>query len=169
MASRSDYRTEAVGSNYFESTRSLFRMSGWGNVNGPGFFMIRLILSASSAAAVMGFGGAMVTAAVWGTAGPPFIVSACLGFVFGAVGFYRDAARQSLAYLDRYPRLLQLHLDANFPTRGFLQYRRDQLRAAVFSREWKLQSMLICSWLTAQPALEVRYGFNSCRLLWTPC
>lgn len=168
MANRTDDRTDALGSTFNEATRNFFRMTGgWGNVNGPGFLMLRVVLTGSSSAVVMGLAGSACTAAFFGTAALPFVVFACFGFLFGAVGFYRDAMRQSLTYLERFPRLLQLHLDANFPTRGFLQYRQDQLRAAHFSRSWTLQSMLIASWLTAQPALDVslRKEYLSSRVL----
>ena len=49
---------------------------------------------------------------------------------------------------------MQLHLDANYPDKGFLSYRQDQLQRGPFARSWILQSMLVCSWLTAQPALD---------------
>lgn len=57
--------------------------------------------------------------------------------------------------LDRYPRLLQIHLDANFSHRGFERYSLHQLRSDVFQRSMVMQSMLICSWLTASPVIEV--------------
>lgn len=51
---------------------------------------------------------------------------------------------------------MQLHLDANYPERGFHRFSDRQLNSEAFSRSWILQSMLVCSWLTAQPALDVR-------------
>jgi len=134
----------------------LVRMAGgWGNVAGPGIFMLRVALAGTVSSLVVGLGGAAVGAIAFGTAALPFLVCTFVGFVFGATGFYRDSVRQSLEYLDRYPRLLQLHLDANYPTRGFLRYERNQLNSRYFGKSWILQSMLICSWLTAQPALDV--------------
>ena len=50
---------------------------------------------------------------------------------------------------------MKLHLDANFLDRDFLRYQPTHLQEAV-GRSWILQSMLVCAWLTAQPALEVR-------------
>lgn len=132
------------------------RLGGWGNMAGPGLFMFRVMLSGTTSSAVLGLAGASIGALMWGTASLPFVVSSCIGFVFGATGFYFDAVQRSRIMLERYPRLLQLHLDANFPRRDFLSWRIDQLRGSTFSRSWLLQSMLICSWLTALPAIEVR-------------
>lgn len=144
-------------SSIFDTSRSLlFRMTGgWGNAAGPGYFMARIVLSGTVSAVIIGMAGSAAGAAIWGTGALPFLVAACGGFVFGAVGFYRDALRQANVMLERYPRLLQLHLDANYPTRGFLAWRLEQMKAAAFARSWTLQSMLVCSWLTAQPALDV--------------
>jgi hypothetical protein len=137
----------------------LVRMAGgWGNVAGPGLFMLRVALAGTVSSLVVGLGGAAIGAIAFGTAALPFLVCTSAGFIFGAMGFYRDSVRQSLEYLDRYPRLLQLHLDANYPTRGFLRYERGMLNSGYFGRSWILQSMLICSWLTAQPALDVSYS-----------
>ena len=74
------------------------------------------------------------------------------------IGFYRDALRKSLRALDRYPRLIQLHLDANFSHRGFDNWSLSQLRSEHFRKSYVLESMLICSWLTASPILEVSWS-----------
>lgn len=99
--------------------------------------------------------GASIGALIWDTATIPFVLSACSGFVLGAVGFYRDAVRKSLRSLDRYPRLLQLHLDANFPHRGFDTWPSTRFRSAYFGSTWILRSMLVASWLTATNAIDV--------------
>ncbi|KAK5122544.1 hypothetical protein LTR85_003807 [Meristemomyces frigidus] len=156
MAFRGKRSDDFSANSIHEASRSIFfRMAGgWGNVAGPGYFMTRIILSGTVSSAVLGLAGSAFGAVIWGTAALPFLISACGGFFFGAIGFYRDALRQANMMLERYPRLIQLHLDANYPTRGFLEWRTDQFKAAVFSRSWVLQSMLVCSWLTAQPALD---------------
>ncbi|KXL48895.1 hypothetical protein M433DRAFT_141895 [Acidomyces richmondensis BFW] len=137
------------------SRGAFFRMfGGWGNVAGPGYFMARVMLQGTITSAVMGLTGAAFGAVIWGTAALPFLIFACGGFMYGSIGFYKDSIRQAGVMLDRFPKLLQLHLDVNFPASGFLDWRREQLRAAVFSRSWVLQSMLICSWLTALPAID---------------
>jgi hypothetical protein len=103
----------------------------------------------------MGMAGASIGAIIWQTATIPFMVSSCMGFMIGAIGFYRDAVRKSIVALDQYPRLLQLHLDANFPQRRFGTWSLTRLRSLDFAGSWVLQSMLIASWMTASAALDV--------------
>jgi len=119
--------------------------------------MVRVVLSGTIASVFMGMTGASIGALIWDTATIPFIFSACSGFVLGAVGFYRDAVRKSLRSLDRYPRLLQLHLDANFPHRGFDTWPSARFRSGYFGSTWVLRSMLVASWLTASNAIDVSY------------
>ncbi|KAJ9502484.1 hypothetical protein LTR99_007548 [Exophiala xenobiotica] len=116
--------------------------------------MLRVIISGSIASVFMGMTGASIGALMFDTATVPFVFSACTGFVLGAVGFYRDAVRKSLRSLDRYPRLLQLHLDANFPHRGFETWPPSRFRSGVFASSWVLRSMLVASWLTATNAID---------------
>ncbi|KAK7898060.1 hypothetical protein LTR67_004692 [Exophiala xenobiotica] len=116
--------------------------------------MLRVIISGSIASVFMGMTGASIGALIFDTATVPFVFSACTGFVLGAVGFYRDAVRKSLRSLDRYPRLLQLHLDANFPHRGFETWPPSRFRSGVFASSWVLRSMLVASWLTATNAID---------------
>ena len=56
--------------------------------------------------------------------------------------------------LERYPHLLLLHLDANYPT-----YRWDigRVMALADGREsgWVRKSMLVTAWQSAGPALDV--------------
>jgi hypothetical protein len=117
--------------------------------------MLRVIISGTVASVFTGMFGATIGGLIWDTATIPFVFSACSGFVVGAVGFYRDAVRKSLSALDRYPRLLQLHLDANFPHRGFHAWKAERFRSQVFGQTWVLRSMLVASWLTAAGALDV--------------
>lgn len=118
--------------------------------------MLRVIISGTIASVFTGLFGATMGALIWDTATVPFIFSACSGFALGTIGFYRDAVRKSLTALDRYPLLMQLHLDANFPHRGFHAWRAERLRSQVFNQSWVLRSMLVASWLTATSTLEVR-------------
>lgn len=83
------------------------------------------------------------------------MISATFGFVIGVVGFYKDCMSKALLNVQLYPRLLQLHMDANFPSRRFREMRANEFRTMQFSRNWTLRSMLLVSWLTAQPALDV--------------
>ena len=133
--------------------------------------MTRVIISGTISSVVMGMAGAMVGAWMYDTATIPFVVSSCAGFVLGVVGFYRDAVRKSLVSLDRYPRLLQLHLDANFPHRGFNSWTTESMRSATFARSWVLRSMLVASWLTATRALDVSFTvlFTKIEELTLPC
>ena len=117
--------------------------------------MTRVIVSGTVASIFMGMSGASVGAIIFDTATIPFIVSASAGFILGAWGFYRDAVRKSLRAIDRFPQLLQLHLDANFPHVGYDTWERHRFRSATFGKSWVLQSMLIASWMTANRAIEV--------------
>ncbi|KAL6252700.1 hypothetical protein RBB50_000419 [Rhinocladiella similis] len=116
--------------------------------------MVRVIISGTVASVFMGMTGATIGALLFDTATVPFVASACTGFVLGTWGFYRDAVRKSLRSLDRYPRLLQLHLDANFPHRGFETWPTNRFRSSVFGQSWVLRSMLVASWLTATNAID---------------
>lgn len=118
--------------------------------------MLRVILSGTVSSVFVGMAGASIGAVIWDTATIPFMVASCSGFILGAVGFYRDAVRKSLRSLDRYPRLLRLHLDANFPHRGFDTWSAENLTSSVFRQSWVLRSMLVASWLTAGRAMDVR-------------
>ncbi|KXS96831.1 hypothetical protein AC578_7411 [Pseudocercospora eumusae] len=157
MAFRNISRDDVTmsGGALHNASQGILRMTGgWGNVSGPGLFMVRTIFTGTLSAVTMGIVGASCGALVWGTATLPFLVCSCSGFIFGALGFYRDAVRQALINVDRYPRLLQLHLDMNFPWRGWNQYRASELTSHYFRRSWVSTSMLVCAWLTAQPALD---------------
>ncbi|KIW34676.1 hypothetical protein, variant [Cladophialophora immunda] len=127
--------------------------------------MARVIVSGTLGSIFMGLSGASIGAMVFDTATIPFVVSACAGFVLGAVGFYRDAVRKSQRALDRFPQLLQLHLDSNFQHRGFDTWDAARFRSGVFSKSWVLQSMLVASWLTATRAIERIYEAEEERIL----
>ena len=117
--------------------------------------MLRLLVSGSTTAVAFGMTAGVTAAIFVGTASIPWMVGSCFGFILGTVGVYRDALSKAMLSLDQYPRLLQLHLDTNFPARGFRHWERDQLRSVSFSRSWTLRSMLVVSWMTAQGALDV--------------
>jgi hypothetical protein len=117
--------------------------------------MTRTIVSGTVASIVVGMSGASVGAVLFDTATIPFVISACAGFMLGAWGFYRDAVRKSLRAVDRFPQLLRLHLDLNFPHRGFNAWDLRAMRSDTFGGSWVMQSMLVASWLTANQAIEV--------------
>lgn len=120
--------------------------------------MTRIILSGTMTAVSLGLGCATFFALVYGTAALPFLGSACLGFCLGAYGFYKDALSKACIAAERYPLLLRLHMHANFPTERFdtwdIAMMRTAFRAEKFPR-WQLKSMLLASWMTATPALDV--------------
>lgn len=66
--------------------------------------------------------------------------------------------QKALLALDRFPLLLRLHLHANFPSERFDSWTVARMRSA-FRQEtfpaWRLNSMLVASWMTATPALDV--------------
>lgn len=155
MAYRSSLKHDdgTSGGILHEAGNSLMRVvGGFGNSSGPGAFMVQTIISGTTSAIAMGLGGSAIGAAFFGTASLTFMVFSCIGFVYGSVGFYRNAITRSLIALERNPRLMQLHLDANYPSRGFL---RGVPSSEEIGRSWVLQSMLVVSWLSAQPALGV--------------
>jgi hypothetical protein len=122
--------------------------------------MTRTIISGMVSAACLGYGMAGLFASIYGTGALPFTVFAALGFAIGAGGFYRDSLRKSLLALDRYPLLLRLHLNANFPNERFDTYTVERLRMAFQGRgfgAWTRHGMLLASWMTATPALDVSY------------
>lgn len=120
--------------------------------------MTRVIISGTMTAVALGLGLSTVSAIFYGTAGMPFVVFSSMGFLVGAVGWYRDALSKAILSVDRYPLLLRLHLHANFPAERFDQWTIDRMRS-VFRKEafprWKYNSMLVASWMTATPALDV--------------
>jgi len=117
--------------------------------------MLRTLAAGSTTAVCFGLTGATISALVFRTASLPYMFSTCVGFIVGVMGFYKDCMSNALLSIDLHPRLLQLHLDQNFPSRGFRLWRLDDFRSVVFTRSWTLKSMLLVSWLTAQPALDV--------------
>lgn len=122
--------------------------------------MVRTITSGTITSIFTGVTASVLSAMIYDTAALPFVISSCIGFAIGAFGFYFDAVRKSLVYLDRYPRLLQVHLDANFPHRGFDRWGRERLVRGSFDG-WVLRSMLVVGWLSALPAIEV-----GCFIFW---
>ena len=98
---------------------------------------------------------AMTSSFIWGTAALPFIFGSCAGFILGTTSWYYDALSKSMLSLDRYPSMLRLHLDANFPTRFFRRQPLSVFSSERFRTSRVLQSMLVVAWLTAQPALDV--------------
>jgi hypothetical protein len=102
-------------------------------------------------------------ASIYGAGALPFAVFAVLGFAVGATGFYRDSLRKSLLALDRHPLLLRLHLNANFPDQRFDTYTVERLQAEFRGRglaAWPRHSMLLASWMTATPALDVSHSLE---------
>ncbi|KIY02095.1 uncharacterized protein Z520_02233 [Fonsecaea multimorphosa CBS 102226] len=127
--------------------------------------MARVIVSGTLGSIFMGMSGASIGAIIFDTATIPFVVSACVGFTLGAVGFYRDALRKAQRALDRFPQLLQLHLDSNFSHTGFDTWDAGRFRSGVFGKSWVLQSMLVASWMTATRAIERIYEAEEERIL----
>jgi hypothetical protein len=117
--------------------------------------MTKAFVSGGITAVVCGLFGATSFALFYGTAALPFIISASAGFTIGALGFYRDTVSKALIAMERYPLLLRMHLQANFPGQRFDLWDVRRFRAEEFQRSWVLSNMLAASWLSATPALEV--------------
>ncbi|OLN97041.1 hypothetical protein CCHL11_02212 [Colletotrichum chlorophyti] len=113
------------------------------------------MLAGTSTAAVLGITAAMVGSIIWGTAALPFIVGSSVGFVLGSTRWYAIATKEALLQLDNYPSILRLHLIANFPWKPELGRRGvDWYTVSRFNANWQMKSMLVASWLTAQPSLD---------------
>lgn len=104
---------------------------------------------------ICGLAGASVFGVLYGTAALPFVISASFGFTFGALGFYHDCLTKAILAMERYPLLLRLHLQANFPARRFDLWESRRFQAAEFRKSWILSNMLVTSWMSAGPALDV--------------
>ena len=68
---------------------------------------------------------------------------------------------KAILALERYPLLMRLHLQANFPARRFDLWDVARLKGEVFRGRWVWESMLITSYMSALPALEVSAGKQS--------
>lgn len=180
MAYRSETARDEVfsGQSVTDAFRGIFRIGGgWGNVSGPGLLyvcycpclrfscglltvdrMTRIVLSGTMTAVSLGLGSAIVFAIMYGTAALPFLVGSTVGFGLGAYGFYKDAVTKAVLAVERYPLLLRLHMHANFPSQRFDMWDVATMQTA-FRREkfprWQLTSMLLASWMTATPAMDV--------------
>ncbi|KAK0939396.1 hypothetical protein LTR29_009012 [Friedmanniomyces endolithicus] len=150
-------RQESSGFSVMGVGQDLLRIGGGGSPLGASYFMVRVLVSGTLSSACLGLAGAGLIATLLGTGALPFLLCSCAGFVFGAIGFYRSTVVQSLAMLERHPRLMQLHLDANFPSRGYMRWRREDLRPERFRGSWRMESVLMTALLTAQPAIDRIY------------
>jgi hypothetical protein len=83
------------------------------------------------------------------------MVGSCVGYAFGIFRWYQASLAEACLSLDKYPNLLRIHLDANYPREHFKSWRPEAFQSSVFQGTWPLQSMLVAAWLTAQPSLEV--------------
>ena len=91
---------------------------------------------------------------VFGTGGLPFIIGATIAFGGGIALYYRSCLKQALIALEKYPSLMLLHLDSNYPTK---RWSMSGVRALLDGRDngWVHRSMLVTSWQSAGPALDV--------------
>lgn len=143
------------GTNATQGASALFRvLGGWGTVAGPSSFMLKAIVIGSSSAVFYGLTGGMIGSFIFGTASLPFIVMSSLGFVIGVTRWYGVAVTQALLQLDRFPALLRLHMDANYPSERFRYKPLEYFQRNEFKSSWRMQSMLVTGWLTAQGAID---------------
>jgi hypothetical protein len=117
--------------------------------------MTKAFIQGSIKAIALGFSGALISGIIFGTAALPFVISASIGFAVGSIGFYREALMKSLIAVRRYPWILRLHLERQFPRKRFDLWSVERMRGEEFERSWVLSNMLVASWLSAGPALEV--------------
>lgn len=81
--------------------------------------MVQTIISGTTTAIALGLGGSAVGAALFETASLTFMLCSCIGFVYGSIGFHRNAMTRSIIASERNPRVMPLHLNANYASRGF--------------------------------------------------
>lgn len=110
------------------------------------------MIAGTTTAAVVGITSSVVAALIFGTGGLAFILGSTIGFFLGSWRWYRSAVKTALLQLDRYPLLMRLHLQANYGRVG--TWPLSEFTREKFSQSASLESMLVASWLTAQPALE---------------
>jgi len=73
--------------------------------------------------------------------------------MFRAFSFYRASLAQALVAHKKYPALIQLHMDMNYPTRH-LSYSEGGPVVNFKRSDRAMRSIILTSWLTAAPALE---------------
>ena len=138
------------------NSTALFRvLGGWGHVAGPSLFMVKGVIIGTAGAVSFGLMGGSVGALLYGTASLPFIAMSSLGFVVGITRWYQKAVMRALLQLERFPALLRLHLDANFPEERFRMRTLDYFRRDEFRTSWRMRSMLVVASLTAEGAIDV--------------
>jgi hypothetical protein len=117
--------------------------------------MVRSLVAGTTSAIVGGIACGVLPSMIWGTASLPFIFGSCLGFTLGSIRWYILTTEEALLNLHLYPALLRLHLRANYPREErFRKWDITEFRPQVFRQSWALKSMLVSSFLTAQPALD---------------
>ena len=91
---------------------------------------------------------------VFGTGTLPFMIGATIAFSSGIAMYYRSCLSQALLSLEKYPHLLLLHLDANYPAQ---RWNMSRVTALLDERdsEWIQKSMLVTAWQSAGAALDV--------------
>ena len=75
-------------------------------------------------------------------------------FEFRAISYYRTSVAQAIYATRQFPRLVQLHLDLNYPTRHLPWRQGGPVFPIRRNHGWVMDSMLLTSYLTAGPALE---------------
>ena len=82
------------------------------------------------------------------------MIGAAIAFNSGIAMYYRSCLSQALLSLERYPHLLLLHLDANYPMQ---RWNMSRVTALLDDRDsgWIQRSMLVTAWQSAGAALDV--------------
>ncbi|KAM0664897.1 hypothetical protein ACQRIT_007306 [Beauveria bassiana] len=130
-------------------------LGGFGNVRGPGLVMFRSMVAGTSTAIIFGLGSALASSMIWGTATLPFVIFSSLGFALGSLRWYTVSSQEALMQLHRYPALLRMHIISNFPwLPEYARHHPAWFTPQRFGTNWVRKSILIASWLSAQPALD---------------
>ncbi|ODA82393.1 hypothetical protein RJ55_00900 [Drechmeria coniospora] len=130
-------------------------LGGWGNVSGPGLVMFRSMIAGTSTAMIFGISAGMAGSLIWGTATLPFVIFSSVGFALGSLRWYAVSTQEALLQLRRYPSLLRMHIIANYPWVPEYSCRDPSwFTPRNFDANWVQRSVLVASWLSAQPALD---------------
>jgi hypothetical protein len=125
--------------------------------------MFQSLIAGSSSAAILGLFGATLMGHAFTAGAVGFLGGSCIGFVLGAIGYYRTCCRQSLIAFAKYPELLKHHILIDFGMRGVDKVSRFWGRDVQniledVKSDVALQGMLIAAWHSAAPSIEVCIG-----------
>ena len=91
---------------------------------------------------------------VFGTGALPFVFGASFSFFSSTLLYYRSCLTQAVLASKRYPHLMLMHLDGNYPAH---QWNLGRMKFMLNSnkRSWTEDGMMVSAWQSAGTALDV--------------